>query len=137
MPSPDEIVIGSRWKWVTKPKPRFCEDRIGVPFVITGWAGTNSAVYYDYEDHQFGVQSIPRLLENAVLIGPPPCVPDCTPAKPCYSESCPGRREVTVAASYWSAMQWGMPASKVLEADWAPPELRCDRDMVCGLYRTT
>lgn len=76
------------------------------------------------------------------LYGPLGCDPGCIPAAPCMAPNCPGHAELEVEASMWSAQQRGK--SLLCDCDCCrldrkspAPELRCDRGLACGLYRST
>jgi len=69
----------------------------------------------------------------------PRCADDCTPAKPCRELGCPDWREpanglAELDAAHWARAQHGITDPPPRE--FAPPELRAEREWGCGLVRT-
>lgn len=70
----------------------------------------------------------------------PKCLPGCSPAKPCMEQPCPGNRpEYTGRSGFdrWSLYQkmgrWRLFGQRRDVAP--PPNLRCERDLACGLFK--
>lgn len=136
----DDVVPGSTWRF-----PTGCD----VTIEILHQHGT---VYYTYSQGRSGYSSAKNIADVAVRLTtgpatpapPPKCLSWCRPSKPCMEGLCPGRRpEYTGCGDFdeWSRAQWGISpwlAAEIVD-DWGPrwtaPELRCDRDLACGLYR--
>lgn len=151
MPADDprkQATVGSTWLWESEPIPPLKDGaRMTTPFTI--YKRCYGVVWYTYaNDLGNGSLDVVTLLKYARLVCTAPvpiprvavCAPDCTPAEPCYAPVCPGRREMDVNVSMWFGQQYGRATGLY---EWRPfpafaaPELRCDRDMACGLYRTT
>lgn len=128
----DDVVPGSTWMVS------------GRGFTIS--AVTNGFALYVYSDGMSGmaptktiVRTALRTTGDAKPATPPKCLPECGPAKPCMQRLCPGRRpEYTGCGSFdeWSRAQMKGGWWRVVAAvEYAQPDLRCDRELACGLYR--
>lgn len=143
-PTMEQVTVGSTWLWGTEPVPFKNDGRLTTPFTI--YDLQSDVVWYNYAGELgSGSTDVTTLLKHAwrvipVCVPAAVCAPDCTPAEPCYAPVCPGRREMDVNVSMWFGQQYGRATGLY---EWRPfpvfaaPELRCDRDMVCGLYRAT
>jgi hypothetical protein len=156
-PEPDPFVVGSRWRWA------IAAGITRMPFTIANRSPESSNAYVRYDgSRELCVHSLANLRKYAeplattvqaeVVEAPqrcaPACAPDCTPAKPCMrvfrvdgpliepGRACPGHREVAVAGSPWARRQ-STEGYLHVEEQRPAPELRCDRELACGLYRGT
>ncbi len=149
---PEDVVVSDRaWRWKTQPggAPVYVGTAERGAFIIRA---IDAVGMVDYEYASSGcvyrrpIAEIAAHAEPDPLPAPPPkCRPDCTPAHPCGAVPCcpafeemrvavaMAERDAVAAALVWAEkrlMAHGTPAVE-------PPELRCGRELACGLYRAT
>lgn len=140
----DDVVVSDRlWKWTSQPG--------GVNVPVFGFSfrivalGNGSATYeYPSGDKRRWSRPIANIAAHAEpepLPALPRCEPGCTPARPCWTErACPvhnePRSETMAAIDRDYQADETYRRCRRIEAR-EPIELRCGRELACGLFRTT
>lgn len=137
----EDVVVSDRpWRWHSQPSNTGTVI-LSQTFHITALHPTGFARYR----YAFGATSLRPIEAIAAHAEPEPlpeapkcapkCAPSCTPANPCWTEkACRAFNEPTALAMLdvnkaYAASRWRAVRDE-------PIELRCGRDLACGLFRT-
>lgn len=138
----EDVVVSNRlWRWTSAPNgvsaPR--PD----PLVIVDVSGLT--VRYKYVGDGQGIlwgRTVGDFLAHAEpdpLPAPSKCAPGCTPAHPCWTpDACPVFNEPTARVMTGFNTMYGV--AEVTRRRCETPEsieLRCGRELACGLFRVT
>lgn len=139
----EDVVVSDRdWMWTSQPGGVKVTVFVS-KFRITKVNGDSTYATYTYTlspEQQWNrpIANIAAHAEPEPLPALPKCEPGCTPANPCRTAGvCRGDHEPTVGQMRAANTLYAV-AEKIrrLEAP-EPIELRCGRDLACGLFRTT
>lgn len=136
----EDVVVSDRpWRWKSCP-PGVVGGVSTAPFVIASVLASGVAFKYVTSTglspaYVSTVAAIAAHAEPEPLPETPKCAPTCTPANPCWTEkACRAFNEPTALAMLdvnkaYAASRWRAVRDE-------PIELRCGRDLACGLFRT-
>lgn len=140
MAKPKNVVVSDRkWRWVSQPGG-VAVSAASTFRIVAVDACTATYLY----GNTTGVQrqwtrpiaDIAAHAEPEPLPAPTKCEPGCTPARPCWTErACPAFNERSVTTIL--ALNKDYAIVHLREArEREPIELRCGRNLACGLFRT-
>jgi hypothetical protein len=142
----EDVMVSDRlWRWKSRPS---CLDPAYLhrAFSIIEMSADRSRARYIYEGAALasarGSMSVATIAAHAEPDPPRECEPGCTPREPCRNAACPDHAEVRAQVGLtWPGYQPSQ--SRLRDCDEAKrwraesrfPELRCGRDLACGLFR--
>lgn len=137
MASIEDVVVGSVWRWTSQPGGACVSDR---RFTIVHVDGNRAR--YEYPSLARQSRPIFEIITHAEPVcAPAPaakCAPDCTPARACWADHvCPAWSEPNSLARMDADKQHAFRRGTLerLAREREPVELRCGRDLACGLWR--
>lgn len=144
----EDVIVSDRpWRWTSVvPGNRSMRNE---PFVIVGLRGIAALYCYLCGSGTFS-RAIADIAAHADPDPLPKCEVGCIPKEPCGAAACPGRRpEYTYAHGFrewdynqgWGKQSYAPSQSRIADAHEAEcwrneaRELRCGRDLACGLFK--
>lgn len=139
----EDVVVSDRlWRWTSAPPGKNVSlSPRAQPFIIIKVGGDGNCGYrYIISGMTFraSASNIAAHAEPEPLPAPPKCEPGCEPGDPCWrTKICPAYNEPSADTMASDNRRYSQAEDirRRLEAR-EPIELRCGRELACGLFRT-